>query len=142
MLSYLTPTDTKLVSFSNAKADILSTEGTALEPTDKILSLPVVVICSENTASAGELFTGAVKDFREMGLMNSTVVGKTTYKKGVMQTTLSLGNGNTITITTAYYYSPLGSNNDINGVSPDVFVESESDYLTTAISEMNKLLTP
>lgn len=140
MLSYLTPTGTKLAGFSSDRESIYSTDGTALEPTDKTLSLPVVVICSEHTASAGELFTGAVKDFREMGLMNSTVVGKTTYKKGVMQTTFQLGGGETITITTAYYFSPLGANNDIDGVSPDVFVEDKDDYLTTAISEMNKLL--
>ena len=140
MLSYLTPTGTKLAAFSSEKPPIYSVHGTSGEPEDSVLTIPAVVICSENTASAGELFTGAVKDFREMGLMESTVVGRTTYKKGVMQSTFQLGGGNTITVTTAYYYSPLGSNNDIDGVSPDVFVEEGVDFLPTALEEMNKLL--
>lgn len=141
MLSYLTPTGTKLAGFSSTRAPIYSTEGTALEPTDSVIDVPVVVICSQHTVSAGELFTGAIKDFREMGLMESTVVGKTTYKKGVMQTSITLVNGDTVTVTTAYYYSPLGNNNDISGVAPDVIVEDETEFLTVAIAEMQKLLS-
>ena len=141
MLSYLTPTGTKLAGFSSAKEDILSTDGTELEPDDRILSVPAVVICSQHTASAGELFTGAIKDFREMGIMNASVVGKTTYKKGVMQSTFSLVGGATVTITTAYYLSPLGNNYDENGVTPDIYVDNETDYLSEAISEMHRLLS-
>ena len=90
------------------------------------LDIPLVVLVNEESASASEIFAGAVKDY---GI--GTIVGTTTYGKGVVQNTFRLSDGSVIRLTIAHYYTPLG--NDINGIgiSPDVEVEqpegSETD---------------
>ncbi len=140
VLSYLVPTGTPLVSFSTFKDEIIAYEGTELEPTDNRLSLPCAVICSENTASAAELFTGALRDFDEMGIMKAVTVGEKTFQKGVMQTSFNVGDGDTVTLTTAYYYSPLGGADGEAGVVPDVLVDDANNYLTVALQEILRLI--
>ncbi|MBQ8290697.1 MAG: PDZ domain-containing protein [Clostridia bacterium] len=140
VLSYLVPTDTNIVKFSGYMKPINAYEGTELEPVDNVLSVPCAVICSYYTASAGELFTGALRDFNDMGILEAVTVGEKTFQKGVMQTTFSAGDGDTVTLTTAYYYSPLGEADGEAGVVPDVIVEDASNYLTVAIDELNKLI--
>ncbi len=142
MLSLLVPTGTPIASFSNSSAPVFATHGTELEEEDRVLSIPSVVIATENTASAGELFAAALADYNDMGHLDSLVVGRTTYKKGVMQSTylLSLDSTATITLTTAYYMPPSGVCYDGIGVIPDVTVNKDSSLEASAISELNKLI--
>ena len=92
------------------------------------IDLPVVVICNEYTASAGELFTGAMRDYGKSGILNTTVVGSTTYGKGIAQSTFLLYDGSGITLTISYYNPPSDVNFDGIGVIPDIKVEESSEY--------------
>lgn len=89
---------------------------------DTPISIPLVVLVNENTASAAEIFTGAVKDY---GI--GTIVGTTTFGKGIVQNTFQLSDGSVVKLTIAHYYTPLG--NDIHkvGITPDVEVELPED---------------
>lgn len=140
VLSYLVPNGTPLVKFSGFRSPINAYDGTDIEPVDHYISVPCAVICSRYTASAAELFTGAIRDFDDMGIIESVTVGERTYQKGVMQHTFSVGDGDTVTLTVAYYYSPLSEQSSEAGVVPDVLVENASDYLTVAVDELNKLI--
>lgn len=84
------------------------------------LDMPIVVLTDEHSASASEIFAGAMKDYEY-----ATLVGKTTYGKGIVQNLIPLSDGDAIKITVAKYFTPKG--NDIHeiGVAPDVEVEYE-----------------
>ncbi len=86
------------------------------------LDIPLVVLVDENTASAGEIFTGAVKDY---GV--GTIVGTQTFGKGIVQDFYTLPDQSVVKLTVAHYYTPKG--NDIHGVgiAPDVEVEQPED---------------
>lgn len=86
------------------------------------LDMPLAVLVNGNSASASEIFAGAVKDY---GI--GTIVVTTTYGKGVVQTIHSLTDGSAVKITIAKYFTPKG--NDINkkGINPDVEAELSGD---------------
>ena len=89
---------------------------------DDVIELPCVVLCNGATASAGELFTAALRDYDDMGLLSVTVVGTTeaTYGKGIMQSSYHLSDGSVLTMTSAFYNPPSGVNYHGIGVTPDV----------------------
>ena len=138
MLSRIAPKGTTLVSFSNNYSSDYK------DKTEASLSLPSVVICNGATASAGELFTAAMRDFDTLGYFDVTIVGEKTYGKGVMQNTYTFTDNSSITLTVAYYNSPSGENYDGIGISPDVEIsnnDSQNDaQLNTAYIEINKLI--
>ena len=86
------------------------------------LDMALAVLVNGNSASASEIFAGAVKDY---GI--GTIVGTTTYGKGVVQTIQPLTDGSAVKITIAKYFTPKG--NDINkkGITPDVEAELSGD---------------
>ena len=136
MLSYLVPTNTEITSFSNSKEPIYATDGKGSEHEangDHVLTVPSVVLCNEYSASASELFCAAMRDYNKMGLLESTVMGKTTYKKGIMQSTLTFTDGSTLTLTTALYNPPSGINFHGVGVEPDIFLSDSADYVSEAL---------
>ena len=101
------------------------------------LKIPMVVLVNENSASASEVFTATLRDFNW-----GTIVGKTTFGKGIVQNVLPLGDGTAVKITTQHYYPPSGYDLHKVGIKPDVEVDlnegavigSESDnQLSTAI---------
>ena len=121
VLSHIAPSKTKIVSFSNNYAKPMK------DNDSHSLSLPSVVLCDENTASAGELFTSAMRDFdEEFDFFEVTIVGQTTFGKGIMQSTYKLGDGSTVTLTVAYYNPPSGYNYHGVGITPDVFAEDDT----------------
>lgn len=141
MLSYLIPNNTQIVSFSSNKSSIYSeNDRTDKEPLDHVLTLPSVVVCNRSSASAAELFTGAMRDYNKMGILNTVIVGEVTYKKGVMQNTISFNDGSALTLTTARYNPPLGENFHGIGVTPDVLVNENEDFIAVAIDELNKII--
>ena len=82
------------------------------------LKIPMVVLVNENSASASEVFTATFRDF-EWG----TVVGKTTFGKGIVQKVLPLGDGTAVKITTQHYYPPSGYDLHKVGIKPDLEVD-------------------
>lgn len=86
---------------------------------EKSINIPIVILVNENTASSSEILAAAVKENND----KVTIVGKTTYGKGVIQTIYSLTDGSGIKLTTNEYYTP--NHNVINkvGIKPDIEVE-------------------
>ncbi len=80
---------------------------------------PIAVLVNGNSASASEVLTGALKDYGR-----GTVVGTTTYGKGIVQSIVSLGDGTALKVTVSNYYTPNGSNIHEVGIEPDVSVEA------------------
>ena len=77
--------------------------------------LPAIVLVNRYSASASEIVTGALKD-RD----RATVIGEKTFGKGVVQSIVPLGNGSSLKLTTANYFTPDGTNIDKKGIRPDV----------------------
>lgn len=92
------------------------------------IDIPLVVLVNENSASAAELLTAAIKDTKK-----GTIVGKTTYGKGVVQTTFPLTDGSALKLTTSKYYTPNGVCIDGEGVKPDIEVDNEN-YVHKALT--------
>ena len=88
---------------------------------DTYMDYPLAVLMNGNSASASEILAGAIRDF-EYG----TLIGTTTYGKGVVQTIYPLSDGDAIKLTTAKYFTPKGENIHGTGIEPDV--ELEFDY--------------
>ena len=85
---------------------------------DVLIDMPIVVLVNENSASASEILAGALKDLDE-----ATLVGTTTYGKGVIQQVLSLRNGSGLKVTVEEYYTPNRNKIDGVGIEPDEKVE-------------------
>ena len=79
---------------------------------------PLAVLVNQYSASASEIFSGAIQDY---GI--GSIVGVTTYGKGVVQQLMDLGDGTCLKITIAEYYTPNGRSINGTGVVPDVEVE-------------------
>lgn len=86
------------------------------------IQIPLVVLTNEQSASASEILAGAIKDY-EIG----TLVGETTYGKGIVQRIIDLGDNTAIKLTIAEYYTPAGINIHGIGIEPDVEVEFDSE---------------
>lgn len=89
---------------------------------ERQLDLPLVVLVNGNSASASEIFAGAVQDYGA-----GKIVGTTTYGKGIVQQIYSLSDGTALKITTSEYFTPNGRNIHGKGIVPDVVVEYEYD---------------
>ncbi len=83
-------------------------------------NLPMAVIVNGNSASAAELFTASLSDFEK-----ATVVGTTTFGKGIMQVTQSLPDGGALTLTVATYQTTRGECYHKIGITPDEVVEAD-----------------
>lgn len=90
------------------------------------VDLPIAVICNSGTASAGELFTAAMRDYGEENLLKTVIIGETTYGKGVAQNSYKLYDKSGITYTIGYFNPPSDVNFDGVGVIPDLEVKEES----------------
>lgn len=88
------------------------------------LDMSLAVLVNENSASASEIFAGAVQD-HEVG----TIVGTTTYGKGVVQELRQLSDGSAVKLTVSNYYTPNGNSINKVGIKPDVEVKLASELL-------------
>lgn len=86
------------------------------------LDVPMAVLVNGNSASASEIYAGAIQD-HEAG----TIVGTQTYGKGVVQQIFDLGDGTSVKLTIAEYFTPKGRSINGEGVTPDLEVEYEPD---------------
>ncbi len=87
---------------------------------DTSLDVPLAVLVDGNSASASEIFAGAVQD-RQAGI----IVGTTTYGKGVVQSIRTLKDGTAFKLTTNKYFTPNGTCIQGIGITPDVEIEYE-----------------
>ena len=94
---------------------------------------PLVVLINGNSASASEILAGALKDNRR-----ATLVGETSFGKGLVQTVFPLPDGGAVKLTTQKYYTPAG--NDINkkGIEPDI--EIADDLLASEDLQLQKAI--
>lgn len=83
---------------------------------------PLAVLINEDSASASEIFAGAIKDY-EYG----TLIGTKTFGKGIVQSLFKLSDGDAVKLTTAKYFTPKG--NYIHGVGIEPDIELEYEYL-------------
>ena len=123
---------TDYIIADDAQAPGASEPGIQLETKDKVgkiiesyscedghsVDLPMVVLVNGNSASAAEIFTGDMKDY---GI--ATIIGTTTFGKGIVQSVIPLSDGSAVKITIAKYFTPSG--NDIHkiGIEPDIEID-------------------
>lgn len=88
------------------------------------LDMPFAVLVNENSASASEIFAGAVQDY---GI--GTIVGTVTYGKGVVQELRPLSDGSAVKLTVSDYYTPKGNSINEVGIKPDVEVKLDPELL-------------
>ena len=84
-----------------------------------------IVLINRSTASASEIVAGALKDYQK-----ATIVGMTSFGKGVMQTMLNLSDGGKLKVTTAHWYTPNGSSINKTGIKPDVEIDRTVQDIT------------
>ena len=86
----------------------------------------MAVLVNGNSASASEIFAGAIKDY---GV--GTLIGTQTFGKGIVQSLFPLSDGSAIKVTVSRYYTPAGNNIHEVGITPDIILakdtESEED---------------
>ena len=86
------------------------------------LDMPIAVLITGMSASASEVFAGALRDY---GM--ATLVGTTSFGKGIVQALLPLDDGSAVKVTIAHYYTPAGHDIHKKGLEPDVEIELELD---------------
>ena len=109
------------------------------------LQIPLVVLVNGNSASAAEILSGAIKDY---GI--GTLIGTTTFGKGIVQRILPLTDGTALKLTISAYYTPNGNNIHGIGIEPDIACELDNEayyndgidnQLEKAKEEMDKMLS-
>ena len=106
-------------------------------------SYPTVILIDEGSASASEILAGALKDNREL-----LMIGQKSYGKGTVQKIIDLGEGTSLKVTIAKWFTPLGNIIDGEGINPDILVEiTLEDYeqekdpqLKKALEEIEKII--
>lgn len=86
------------------------------------LDMPIAVLINENSASAAELFSGCLQDYGW-----ATIVGTTSFGKGIVQNLIPLTDGSAIKLTTEKYFTPSGFCLHEIGITPDVEVELDEE---------------
>ena len=83
---------------------------------------PIVLLVDGNSASASEVLSGALKDHGR-----ATLVGTTTFGKGIVQNLRTLKDGSALKLTISAYYTPSGATVHGEGIEPDVVVEFDAE---------------
>ncbi len=102
----------------NKSKDVYKSEG------GSAIGTPVMVLVNGNTASASEILSGALRDYKA-----GTLIGSKTFGKGIVQSTLDTGDNTQLKVTIAKWYTPLGTNVQHNGFNPDVVVNYPQELL-------------
>lgn len=89
---------------------------------ENCMNIPMAVLINKDSASASEIFAGAIKDYQY-----GTLIGTTTFGKGIVQSVIPLEDGSAVKVTMAKYFTPKGSYIHEVGIDPDI--ELEYEYL-------------
>lgn len=100
---------------------------------DDKYSKPVVILMNGNTASASEIFAGAMQDYKA-----ATLVGTQSFGKGIVQSVVKLYDASAIKFTVAKYYTPKGRNIHGKGITPDVKVELKDSLKQKVVIEKSE----
>lgn len=105
---------------------------------DEAVDLPMVVLINGNTASASEIFTGALKDYDK-----AEIIGTTSYGKGIVQSIIPFSDGSALKVTSSKYFTPSGVCIHGVGIEPDQTVEYDrtleyDNQLQAAIDYLNE----
>ena len=122
--------------------EIVSTKGRKSSETrkffarkgDEINGKPIIVLINNGSASASEIFAGALKDHKR-----AIILGENSYGKGSVQSIIPLRNGGGIRLTISKYYLPSGDSISEVGVTPDIFVEELGDDFKIKTDNDNQL---
>ena len=99
------------------------------------LEVPLVVLVDMNSASAAEILAGAIKDY---GI--GTLVGTTTFGKGIVQQIIPFSDGSAVKLTISSYFTPNGNNIHGIGIEPDIQCEFDAEaYYNTENPYDNQL---
>ena len=101
---------------------------------DEINGKPIVVLINNGSASAAEIFAGALKDHKR-----AIILGENSYGKGSVQSIIPLGNGGGMRLTISKYYLPSGKSISEIGVTPDILVEEIGDDFKINSDKDNQL---
>ena len=120
-----------ITDFFLEKGEIVSTRGRRTSETrkffaragDGVKGKPVIVLINNGSASASEIFAGALKDHKR-----AIILGENSYGKGSVQSIIPLKNGGGIRLTISKYYLPSGKSISEVGVSPDIVIEEEKQF--------------
>ena len=119
-----------ITDFFLEDGEIVSTKGKKISETrkffarkgDEINGKPIIILINYGSASAAEIFAGALKDHKR-----AIVLGENSYGKGSVQSIIPLKNGGGMRLTISKYYLPSGKSISEVGVTPDIFVEEGND---------------
>jgi carboxyl-terminal processing protease len=122
--------------------EIVSTKGRKISETRKFFARrgdetkgkPVIVLINNGSASASEIFAGALKDHKR-----AIIVGENSYGKGSVQSIIPLRNGGGMRLTISKYYLPSGKSISEVGVTPDIVVEESGDDFKINSEKDNQL---
>tara|TARA_Y100001970_G_C14155779_1_gene815455 strand:- start:433 stop:1566 length:1134 start_codon:yes stop_codon:yes gene_type:complete len=131
-----------ITDFFLEDGEIVSTKGRKVSETrkffarkgDEIKGKPIVVLINNGSASASEIFAGALKDHKR-----AIILGENSYGKGSVQSIIPLRNGGGIRLTISKYYLPSGKSISEVGVTPDILVEEEGDDFVINTEKDNQL---
>ncbi len=122
--------------------EIVSTKGRRASETrkffakkgDQIKGKPIIVLINNGSASASEIFAGALKDHKR-----AIILGENSYGKGSVQSIIPLRNGGGMRLTISKYYLPSGNSISEVGVTPDIIVEEKGDEFKINSKNDNQL---
>ena len=131
-----------ITDFFLEDGEIVSTKGRKISETrkffarkgDEIKGKPIVVMINNGSASASEIFAGALKDHKR-----AIILGESSYGKGSVQSIIPLRNGGGMRLTISKYYLPSGKSISEVGVTPDILVEEEGENFIINSSSDNQL---
>ena len=131
-----------ITDFFLEDGEIVSTKGRKVSETrkffarkgDAIKGKPIVVLINYGSASAAEIFAGALKDHKR-----AIILGENSYGKGSVQSIIPLRNGGGIRLTISKYYLPSGKSISEVGVTPDIFIEEKGDDFSINTDKDNQL---
>ena len=131
-----------ITDFFLEEGEIVSTKGRRISETrkffaksgDGINGKPVIVMINNGSASASEIFAGALKDHKR-----AIILGENSYGKGSVQSIIPLKNGGGIRLTISKYYLPSGKSISEVGVSPDIIIKKEVKESAANSNDDNQL---
>ena len=131
-----------ITNFFLDRGEIVSTKGRKASETrkffakkgDEIKGKPIIILINNGSASASEIFAGALKDHKR-----AIILGENSYGKGSVQSIVPLRNGGGMRLTISKYYLPSGSSISEVGVTPDIVVRETEDNFAINSKTDNQL---
>ena len=131
-----------ITDFFLEDGEIVSTKGRKISETRKFFARkgdetngkPILILINNGSASASEIFAGALKDHKR-----AIIIGENSYGKGSVQSIIPLKNGGGMRLTISKYYLPSGKSISEVGVTPDIFVEEDGEDFQINSEKDNQL---